>query len=319
MVKAKIVCVVGTNASGKSALGVELARRFGGEIISADSRQVFRGLDLGSGKITPEEMKGIPHHLIDVREPNEFFSMADFQKMAYGAIEDIRARGRLPFIVGGTGLYVASVAEGYELSGPAPDLAYREELETYDTPALHRMLLEKLPDADVDPQNRNRVMRLLERLKSGDALEPRKNPRYDVLQLGVTWPRAEICARIDRRLEARMRADMPGEVRRLLENGATPAFLKKLGLEYRYLTEYLTGEIPTEAAMLDELSRAIKRFAKRQMTWFRKDKSILWLDMYADPLAQACAAIEAWRSDAEGSAPGSRARADALENPRLGG
>jgi tRNA dimethylallyltransferase len=292
MVKGKLVCVVGTNASGKSALGVELALRYNGEIISADSRQVFRGLDLGSGKITSAEMKGVPHHLIDVREPNGFFSMADFQKLSYEAIEGIRARGKLPLIVGGTGLYVASVVEGYELSGPAPDLAYRAELETYDTEALSRMLLEKMPDAEVEPRNRNRVMRLLERLKSGDALEPRKNPRYDALQLGVSWPRAEICARIDERLERRMREGMLDEVRALLLNGATPDFLKKLGLEYRYLAEYLTGEIATEAEMLDELSRAIKRFAKRQMTWFRKDKSIVWLDMQNDPLAQACLAVE---------------------------
>jgi tRNA dimethylallyltransferase len=284
--------VVGTNASGKSALGVELALRYHGEIISADSRQVFGGLDLGSGKITAEEMKGVRHHLIDVREPNEFYSMADFQKMAYDAIEDIRARGRLPFIVGGTGLYVASVKEGYELSGPAPDLKYRDELETYDTPTLYRMLLQKLPDADVDPKNRNRVMRLLERLASGDSLEPKKNPRYDVLQLGVTWPRTEICARIDERLERRMREGMLDEVKTLMANGATPEFLKKLGLEYRYITEYLTGEIPTEAEMRDELGRAIKRFAKRQMTWFKKDKSVVWLDMHADPVAQACAAVE---------------------------
>ncbi len=291
MVK-KLVCVVGTNASGKSALGVELALRYNGEIVSADSRQVFRGLDLGSGKITAEEMKGVPHHLIDVREPNTFFSMADFQKLAYETIEDIRARGKLPLIVGGTGLYVASVAEGYELSGPAPDLSYRDELETYDTHTLYRMLVERLPGTDVDPKNRNRVMRLLERLQSGDSLEPKKNPRYDVLQLGVTWPRAEICARIDERLERRMREGMLDEVKTLLANGATPEFLKKLGLEYRFLTEYLLGEIATEAQMLDELARAIKRFAKRQMTWFRKDKSILWLDMRADPLAQACAAVE---------------------------
>lgn len=292
MVKGKIVCVVGTNASGKSALGVELALRFNGEIVSADSRQVFRGLDLGSGKISEAEMKGVPHHLIDIREPNEFFSMADFQKMAYEVIEDIRARGRLPLIVGGTGLYVASVVEGYELSGPAPDLQYRDELETYDTGTLYRMLTEKLPDTDVDPKNRNRVMRLLERLKSGDSLEPRKNPRYDALQLGVTWPRAEICARIDERLETRMHSGMLDEVRGLLESGATPEFLKKLGLEYRYLTEYLTGEIPTESEMRDELARAIKRFAKRQMTWFRRDKTIVWLDMRDDPLAQACAEVK---------------------------
>ncbi len=294
MVKQKLICVVGTNASGKSALGVELALRYNGEIVSADSRQVFRGLDLGSGKITRSEMKGVAHHLIDVCAPNDFFSMADFQKMAYAAIEDILARGKTPFLVGGTGLYVASVCEGYELSGPAPDLAYRAELETYDTPTLARMLFEKLPDADVDPKNRNRVMRLLERLQSGDSIAPRKSPRYDVLQIGVTWPRAEICARIDRRLETRMNEGMLNEVKELLENGATPEFLKKLGLEYRSLTEYLTGEIETEAEMRDELARAIKRFAKRQMTWFRKDKSIHWLDMAADPLSQARAAVEAF-------------------------
>lgn len=294
MVKGKLICVVGTNASGKSALGVELARRYNGEIVSADSRQVFRGLDLGSGKITPAEMMGVPHHLIDICDPGAFFSMADFQRLAYAAIEDIRARGRVPFLVGGTGLYVASVVEGYELSGPGPDLGYRAQLENYDTPTLHRMLLKQFPDADVDPKNRNRIMRLLERIATGDSLVPRKSPRYDALQLGVTWSRPEIIRRIDLRLEARMQSGMLDEVRTLLQNGASPEFLKKLGLEYRYLTEYLLGEIPTEAEMLDELGRAIKRFAKRQMTWFRKDPAIHWLDMQAEPVEEACGRIEAF-------------------------
>ena len=142
----KVVAVVGTNASGKSALGIELAKRYGGEVISADSRQVFKGLDLGSGKVTAEEMQGVVHHLIDVREPNEFFSMADFQKMSYAAIEDIRARGRLPMIVGGTGLYVDSVLDGYVLSDKEPDLAYRAELEKLTTPELYDMLMELIAD-----------------------------------------------------------------------------------------------------------------------------------------------------------------------------
>ena len=172
--KQKLICVVGTTASGKSDFGVELAKKYGGEIVSADSRQVFRGLDLGSGKITPEEMQGVPHHLLDVRNPNEFFSMADFQAMAYEAIDDILRRGRLPLLVGGTGLYVDSVAEGYLLSGEAPDLAYRAHLETFETPALYQMLLQVMPDTDVDPKNRNRVMRLLERIHAGDDLTPRK-------------------------------------------------------------------------------------------------------------------------------------------------
>ena len=121
----KLIVIEGTNASGKSSLGVELAARFSGEIVSADSRQVFRRLDLGSGKITPEEMKGVPHHLLDVRSPGEFFSMADFQRLAYEAIDGILSRGRLPFLVGGTGLYADAVADGYELSDKAPDHSLR--------------------------------------------------------------------------------------------------------------------------------------------------------------------------------------------------
>lgn len=292
MKKDKLICVVGTTASGKSDIGVDLALKFGGEIISADCRQVFKGLDLGSGKITPEETKGVPHHLLDVRNPNEFFSMANFQEMAYEKIEEILARGNLPFIVGGTGLYVDSVADGYILSGHAPDLEYRAELETHTTPELYAMLMEKMPDSDVDPRNRNRVMRLLERIQSGDDITPRQEARYDVLRLGVTWPRPELCQRIDLRLKRRMDAGMVDEVKRLMDDGATPFFLDKLGLEYRYIYRYISGQIATEEEMLDELSRAIKRFAKRQMIWFRKNKSIVWLDMSGDYMSQACDTIE---------------------------
>ena len=138
----KLIVIEGTNASGKSGLGVELAKRYHGEIVSADSRQVFRKLDLGSGKITRDEMRGVPHHLIDVCDPGDFFSMADFQKLAYQAIDGILARGNTPFLVGGTGLYVDAVADGYALSDRMPDLAYRAQLETYSTEALYRMLLE---------------------------------------------------------------------------------------------------------------------------------------------------------------------------------
>ena len=172
MDKTKVVVVVGTNASGKSALGVRLAGTYDGEIISADSRQVFRGLDLGSGKITPEEMQGVPHYMIDVREPGEFFSMADFQRMSYEKIDEIRARGHLPMIVGGTGLYVDSVLDGYLLSDKEPDLAYRAELEKLTTPALYAQLVALVPDVQVERNNRNRVMRMLERIHDGDDAVP---------------------------------------------------------------------------------------------------------------------------------------------------
>ena len=269
-----------------------LAEKYNAEIISADSRQVFRGFDLGSGKITPEEMRGVRHHLIDVCGAGDFFSMHDFQKLAYRAIEDILLRGKLPMIVGGTGLYIASVTDGYVMSDREPDLAYRDELEKLETPDLYRMLLEKVPDIQVDAKNRNRVMRILEKLHDGDDHLPHKDPRYDCLKLGVTWDRETLKARIDERLEKRMQQGMVDEVKSLLNQGARVEFMNKLGLEYRYITQYLTGEIASEAEMCTQLSLAIKRFAKRQMTWFRREKDMHWLDMTADPFAQACALID---------------------------
>lgn len=290
----KVVAVVGTNASGKSALGIELAKRYGAEIISADSRQVFRGLDLGSGKVTAREMQGIRHHLIDVREPGEFFSMADFQRMSYAAIDDILARGKLPMIVGGTGLYVDSVLDGYLLSDTEPDLAYRAELETYTTPQLYDMLLALVPDVQVERNNRNRVMRMLERLHDGDTATPGKQARVDSLRLGVSWPRDVLRARIDERLERRLEEGMIEEVQGLLDRGVSREFLLGLGLEYRYITQYLTGEIPDREQMLSGLAQAIKKFAKRQMTWFRRNPDIVWLDMQGDAFAQACEAVDAF-------------------------
>ena len=294
----KVVAVVGTNASGKSALGVELAKRYDAEIISADSRQVFRGLDLGSGKITQEEMQGVPHHLIDVREPNEFFSMADFQRMSYTAIDGILARGRLPMIVGGTGLYVDSVLDGYLLSDREPDLAYRAELEKLTTPQLYDMLLTLVPDAQVDRNNRNRVMRMIERIHDGDDAVPGKQPRYRSLRLGVSWPREVLVQRIDERLKMRVEQGMIEEVQGLMDRGATKEFLLGLGLEYRFITQYLTGAIPDRDEMLRLLAIAIKQFAKRQMTWFRRNPDIVWLDMAGDPLGQACEAIDAFLREA---------------------
>lgn len=289
--KPKLIAVVGTNASGKSGLGVALARKFGGEIVSADSRQVYRRMDLGSGKIEPEEMLGVRHHLIDIREPGEFFSMADYQREAYAAIDGILARGNVPFLVGGTGLYVEAVTEGYALSDTPPDLEYREYLETFETERLYAMLLAIDPETDVDPKNRNRVMRILEKRHDGDAGHGARDPKYDTLKLGVTWDRQTLAERIERRYDARMRAGMADEVRGLLDGGVSEEFLMKLGLEYRFLTRYIRGELD-ENALREQLLQAIRKFAKRQMTWFKRDGSILWLDMRGDPVAEATVAIE---------------------------
>lgn len=287
----KLIAIVGPNASGKSHIAVDLASALGGEIISADSRQVYRGMDLGSGKTPVSERKNVPHHLLDVVDAGQFFSMADFQKLAYEAADDILSRGKIPFLVGGTGLYVDSVTKGYLLSDVEPDLKYRDELEKLTTPELYDMLMEKVPDAVVDRFNRNRVMRMLEKLHDGDDIVPTASPRYDVLTIGIYREREELKRRIDERLTRREAEGMLEEVRGLREQGVSDEFLLKLGLEYRYITEYLTGVWCSEEEMLNELALAIKRFAKRQMTWFKRDQSIVWLNMNDKPFETALSLI----------------------------
>ena len=290
----KLIAVLGTTACGKSGLGVELARRFDGEIVSADSRQVYRGLDLGTGKVTEEEMGGIAHHMLDVVEPNQPYSVADFQAGAYAAIDGILARGKVPFLVGGTGLYVRAVTEGFTFTDARPDPALRAELEEKTTAELYALLREKTGATLTggEENNRHRLMRSVEKALSGRWESPPPRPRYECLLRGGTYPRETVCRRIDERLQARIDAGMIEEVAGLRAGGATDAFLEGLGLEYRYILRYLTGQISTLDGLKDELGRAIKRFAKRQMVWFKKDRDVLWLDMEGDFLAQACRAVE---------------------------
>ncbi len=297
MGKPKLIVILGPTACGKSGLGVALAKQYNGEIVSADSRQVYRGLDLGTGKITPAEMEGVPHHLLDVAGPGEQYSVARFQQEAYAAIGGVLERGRVPFLVGGTGLYVRAVSEGYVFHAAPPDPALRAELETKSTQELRELLTRAGVELDEDCfHNRPRLVRLIEKLQNGEDphAEAQRDPRYDVLTLGVSYPRETVCERIDARLEARLDAGMVEEVQGLRENGVTDEFLEGLGLEYRYILHYLTGELPTREALTGELGRAIKRFAKRQVSWFKKDRDVYWLDMAADPVAQAGERIEAF-------------------------
>ena len=295
MSKPKLIVILGPTACGKSGLGVALAKKYRGEVISADSRQVYRGLDLGTGKVTVAEMEGVPHHLLDVADPGESYSVARFQQEAYAAIDGVLDRGNQPFLVGGTGLYVRAVAEGYVFHDAPPDPALRAKLEALPTEELRALLTEQGVPLDVDAwNNRPRLVRLLEKLRNGEDphAEAEKAPRYDVLTLGVTYPRDTVCRRIDDRLIARLDAGMVEEVAALRAAGVTDDFLEGLGLEYRYILHYLTGAISTREELIEELGRAIKRFAKRQVSWFKKDKKVHWLDMDAHPLAQASALID---------------------------
>lgn len=292
MKKPKLVAIVGTTASGKSSLGIELAKHYGGEIVSADSRQVYRHLDLGTGKVTPEEMAEVRHHLIDVLDLGEPFSMAEFQELAYGAIDGIAERGVLPLLVGGTGLYTRSVVEGYCLSDVPPNEELRRSLEGKSTEEL-REILASHGKTDIDREvSDRRMIRMIEKLEGGSTAENVSSPRYDVLQLGITYPRDVLYQRISERLDARIKAGMVEEVERVLTLGATPEFLERLGLEYRYTYRYIAGRYESFDAYREELYREICRFAKRQMTWFRKEKNIIWLDAEGNILEESIRLID---------------------------
>ena len=290
----KLVVITGTNASGKSGLGIELAKKYSAEIVSADSRQVFEGLDLGSGKVTKEEMQGIPHYLIDVAKPNDFFSLADYQRLAYEAIDDVMARGVKPFLVGGTGLYINAVADGYNLNRSKPDPVVRAQVEKMPIEELIKLIEKEAPHMllKLDLMNKRRLERAAEKIIAGDAEAKPSIPRYETLVLGVTWPRDVLYERIRIRLDKRLKEGMIDEVISLREDGATDEFLYKLGLEYRYILMYLRGEFADFDAFYNKLFMEIRHLAKEQMTWFRKRTDIKWIDMQGDAEKEAIRLID---------------------------
>ena len=293
----KIVAIIGTNASGKSSVGLELAKRFNGEIISADSRQIYKNFDLCSGKVTAEERKQVVHHLIDICKIGDSFSVAEFQNRTYNTIAGVLERGKLPFIVGGTGLYINSVVYGYVLYSEHPNDDLRMVLESKTLEELLDMLpldaKSRLKENPSDYANKRRIIRLIEKIESGDSLEKKCEPRYSALQIGVTWPKDILYERIDERLTLRIRQGMIDEVQGYLDEGGNPDHLYGLGLDYRYILWYLTGKYSSLDEFCNELSKAIKKFAKRQLTWFKRYKSIRWLNMMDnDYIEQATELIE---------------------------
>lgn len=285
---------MGTNASGKSALGLYLAPLFNGEIVSADSRQVYKGLDLGSGKVTAEEQQICRHHLLDVVEPNQPYSVFQFQQQAYHAIDDIISRHKTPFLVGGTGLYVRAVTDGYNFSQDIADDEIVKQVQAKSFDEIKAEILKLQPDIDFDFSNtpKRRIEKMLVKLLTNQPIKTENTPRYKVLKLGLSWDKEILHDRIMKRLNMRETQGMIDEVKGLLANGATPEFLIGLGLEYRHIYYYISGKYKTYEEYRDNLYREICRFAKRQMTWFRKEKDIIWLDEKGDYKAQAKQLIE---------------------------
>ena len=286
-----LIVVLGPTASGKSGMGIALAQQFHGEIVSADSRQVYRGLDIGTAKVTAEERALVRHHLLDVVDPQETYTVSQFQQQAIAAIDDILARGYQPFLVGGSPHYIQAVVDHLDIPSIPPDYALRAQLEARPLAELIARLEEMDPQsaAMIDRSNRRRVIRALEVcVVSGKPFSQQRGvakPLYHCLLLGISWPRDVLYRRIDARVDERMQQGMVQEVRNLLDQGVSHERLEALGLEYRFISRWLRGEFASEAAMVERLKYAIHDFTRRQLTWFRKDKRIVWLE--GDDVEQA--------------------------------
>lgn len=290
--KPKIYVIVGPTASGKTAYSIKLAQKVNGEIISADSRQVYKGLDIGSGKVTKREMAGIPHHLLDVVSPQKVFTVADFKKLAGQKIEEITARGQTPIIVGGTGFYIQAIVDNLILPEVKPDKKLRAKLAKKSTAELFS-LLEKLDPrraSEIDTKNPVRLIRAIEVAKalgkvpklrsptSGSFEVGLRNSQYDFEIIGIKIGQEKLNAKIHERLAKRMKKGLIGEVKKLHENGLSWKRMEELGLEYRYLARFLQNKI-TKQEMLTQLEREIIKYSKRQMTWFKKDQRIKWREI----------------------------------------
>lgn len=276
--KPKVLVIVGPTASGKTSLAIELAKKFNGEVISADSRQVYRGLDIGSAKVTKEEMGGIPHHLLDVADSKEVYTAADFKRDASAAVEEVLSRGKLPIICGGTFFYIDALLGRTALPEVGPNEELRAELEEKSATELLDKLRKLDPEraVTIEPENKRRLIRAIEIATAlGKVPPPKANEcPYDVLTIGLTVDMENHGEVLKNRILERFEG-MVDEVKKLLDQGVTPQRLEGLGLEYRYISRFLKGELDQENTV-NELTIKSRQFAKRQLSWLKRDPDIKW-------------------------------------------
>ncbi|MDP2641237.1 MAG: tRNA (adenosine(37)-N6)-dimethylallyltransferase MiaA [Candidatus Yanofskybacteria bacterium] len=276
-----LVALVGPTASGKSELGVELALEFGGEIISADSRQVYKGMDLGAGKITKQEMRGVPHHLLDVASPKRKFTVAQYQKLALKAIAGIQKRGKLPLLVGGSPLYVYAVTDGIFFPEVKPDPKLRKELEQYSAEELYEKLqkLDPARAATIERKNPRRLVRALEIVIKTRQPVPsfqKSSLCYPVFFLGIKRSKEELSLRIGKRLQKRLKQGMLKEIQKLHDDHISWERLEDFGLEYRFGALFLQGKI-SKQEMTERIQKGSENLIRHQMTWFKRDSRIHWI------------------------------------------
>jgi len=293
MKKTKIIVILGQTSVGKSDFAVGLAQKVNGEIISADSRQVYKGMDLGTGKITKKEMHGVPHYLLDLVSPSKTFSVSYFQKKAFEKIKEISKKGKVPIICGGTGFYIDSITNGTIFPEVPPNKKLREELSKKTASELFEIL--KNLDIDrannIDSNNSVRLIRAIEIAKTLGSVPKLKNhtdtnsamaefvsvSKFEVLKIGLTLPTEILKERIKIRLLSRIKKGMLKEIRNLHDKGISWKRMNELGLEYRYGAMNLQDKL-TKVKMIEKLNTEIWHFAKRQNTWFKRDKSIIWIN-----------------------------------------
>jgi tRNA dimethylallyltransferase len=276
----KLLSIVGPTATGKSDLAVYLAESFGGEVVSADSRQVYKGLNIGSGKVTKEEMRSIPHHLLDVSDVRDEYTVSHFKKDATAAIEMIHRKQELPILCGGSGFWVDTVSRGLQIPNVPPNYDLRHELSTKTPQELFVILtsLDSRRASEIDQNNPYRLIRAIEIATALGQVPPKVfSSPYDLLTIGITDAKDVLDGRIEKRLDARIAEGMIEEVRNLLIDGTAPERLIALGLEYRHITLFLTHQYESVDAMRNALLSDIVHFAKRQMTWFKRHEDIHWI------------------------------------------
>src|SRR3989338_873941 len=280
----KIIVILGPTASGKSALAVKIAKTINGEIISADSRQVYKGLDIGSGKITKKEMGGIPHYCLDIVSPKKIFTVVDFKKRADKAIEKIFAKNKTPIIVGGTGLYIQAVADNIVLPEVKPDWKLRKQLEKKTTEEMFRMLkkLDSRRAENIDAKNPRRLIRAIEiakklgKVPSLNLSMPMSRLNLDIGRIGIKLPDNVLSKNIEKRIKKMLKDGLVAETKKLKESGLSWKRIYEFGFEYKYPAMFLQGKIDKKE-MLAKMLIENRQYAKRQMTWFKRDKIIKWI------------------------------------------
>jgi len=287
-----LVAIIGPTATGKSHLALRLAQTFNGEIVSADSRQVYRYMDIGTAKPTQQELSLVAHHLLDIINPDEDFSLAQYQQLAYKAIDDIQKRDKLPLLVGGSGLYVWAVLGGWEIPGVPPDIDFRRSLEEKaargETEELYQELIQIDPVAaqSIDRRNIRRLIRALEVSESSGVpfsrLQRKKAPPFNTLIIGLTAERAELYRRVDLRVDGMIEQGLVEEVRKLVSMGYDSSLPAMSGIDYKQIGMFLNGEMTLEDA-IKKIKTETHRLVRRQYNWFRlKDERIHWFDIQGE-------------------------------------